>query len=199
MPEGLEKDLRPDDMADLLAFLEGSGRPRRRSRVIVLGWSSPAPTGRSSLIAADAEIRGDRLVFEPEHGNLGCWMAANDRAAWMFDVVRPGKYSVWLDWACPNAAAGNALDINLGGQHLRYAVGGTGTRDDYSLTSIGELDLPEGQCRLEVRPRSPQECPAGPRRIELRPDKPPPGSASSSARPDGRVCSYSPRPRCPSR
>ena len=54
-----------------------------------------------SLSAADAEIYGDRLIFETAHNNLGYWMAANDRAVWRFEVASLGKYAVWLDWAWP--------------------------------------------------------------------------------------------------
>ena len=129
MPEGLEKDLTPRDMADLIAFLEGIGPPPKTFAGNHPCLVKPGPDGTIVLSAADAEIYGDRLVFEPAHGNLGYWMAANDRAVWTFEVARPGKYAVWLDWACPDDAAGNVLEIHLGGQqiHIRSAAPGRGT------------------------------------------------------------------------
>ena len=190
MPEGLEKDVSPRDMADLLAYLEGSGSPPKsfagnRPRMV-----KPSPDGTIVLLAADAEIRGDRLVYEPKHGNLGFWMAANDRATWRFDVAQPGKYAVWLDWACPHDAAGNALEINLGDQQIRHVVGGTGTWDDYALQRVGELELPAGPCRLEVRPCTPpRNALLDLRRIELRPRKPAPKAASNSPAPADDACS----------
>jgi hypothetical protein len=179
MPEGLEKDVSPRDLANLLAFLESSGSPPKtfagnRPRLV-----KPSPDGTLVLIAADAEVRGDRLVFEAKHGNLGYWMAANDRATWNFEVSRPGKYAVWLDWACPNENAGNTLEINLGDQQIHYVVSGTGTWEDYALRRIGELELPPGSCRLEVRPVAPlHNALLDLRRIELRPGRPAPRAAA---------------------
>ena len=189
MPEGLEKDVTSRDLADLLAFLEGSGSPPKtfagnRPRVI-----KPGPDGTIVLTAADAEIRGDRLVFEAKHGNLGFWMAANDRATWRFEVEEPGKYAVWLDWACPNDAAGNPLEINLGGQQIHHVVGGTGTWDDYAIRRIGELELAAGPCRLEVRPSAPpRNALLDLRRIELRPRKPTAKAASSPTDQTDEAC-----------
>ena len=108
MPEGLEKDLTPRDLADLLAFLEGS----RLAAQDVRGKPSPGgqaqPDGTIVLIAADAEIHGDRLVFEAEVRQPR--LLDGRQRSRRLDVrggIEPGQYAVWLDWACPNDAAGN--------------------------------------------------------------------------------------------
>ena len=119
MAEGLEKELTQRDMADLLAFLDGVDPPPKAFQGNHPRLVKPGPDGTISLSAADAEIYGDRLIFETAHNNLGYWMAANDRAVWRFEVAAPGKYAVWLDWACPNDAAGNVLEIHLGSQRIR--------------------------------------------------------------------------------
>jgi putative membrane-bound dehydrogenase-like protein len=173
MPEGLEKDLTHRDMADLIAFLEGVGPPPKQFPGNHPRRVKPEADGRIVLGAPDAEVYGDRLAFEPRYGNLGYWMAGNDRAAWTFEVTEPGKYAVWLDWACANETAGNMLEINLGGQQIHYQVRGTGTWDDYSMKKVGDLDLAAGTNRLEVRPASaPRNALLDLRRIELRPRQP---------------------------
>ena len=172
MPEGLEKDLTVRDTADLLAFLDGfdphpktipGNHPRR---------VSPGPDGKITLNAADAEIYGNRLIFDTAHNDLGYWMAANDRAVWRFEAAGPGKYSAWLECSCCNYAAGNVLEIHLGNQRLQHKVEGTGTWDHYCWGQIGVLELSKGTNRLEVRPAvAPQNELMDLRCIELRPLK----------------------------
>jgi hypothetical protein len=157
-------------MADLIAFIEGIDPPPKTFKGNRPRLVKPGPDGTITLSAADAEIYGDRLIFETAHNDLGYWMAANDRAVWRFEVARPGKYAVWLDWACANDAAGNLLEIHLGSQRIEHQVGGTGTWDHFSWNKIGELDLPGRTNRLEVRPAAaPRNALLDLRCIELRP------------------------------
>jgi putative membrane-bound dehydrogenase-like protein len=170
MPEGLEKDLTLRDMADLIAFIQGVDPPPKPFQGNHPHPVKPGPDGTITLNAADAEVYGDRLVFEAAKNDLGYWMAANDRAVWRFDVAGPGKYSVWLDWACSNDAAGNVVEIHLGNQRIQYKVGGTGTWDHYSWNRIGDLELSGSENRLEVRPAAaPKNELLDLRCIELRP------------------------------
>ena len=86
----------------------------------------------------------------------------------------PGKYAVWLDWACPADSVGNVLEINLGAQQIHYQVSSTGTWDDYAMKMIGVLDLAPGVNRIEARPFAPpRNALLDLRRIELRPRTPP--------------------------
>jgi putative membrane-bound dehydrogenase-like protein len=189
MPEGIEKDLTHRDVADLVAFLLGVGPPPKTIAGNRPRRVQPEPDGRLVLAAPDAEIYGDRLVFEPHYGNLGYWMSASDRAAWSFEVTEPGKYALWLDWACANDSAGNLLEINLGGQQIHYHVSGTGTWDDYAMKKIGDLELRAGLNRLEVRPAAaPRNALLDLRRIELRPHRPA-RKTTSTAPGAGDVCS----------
>jgi putative membrane-bound dehydrogenase-like protein len=150
MPEGLEKDLKPKDLADLLAFVAATGPPPKR----VAGNRPERVRARADgvivLRASSAEVFGDMLTFEAKYGNLGYWSAPNDRAAWTFDVPRAGRYAVWLDWACADGSAGQTLTLTAPSQRLEHKVAGTGTWDDYRSVKAGELSLPPGPNRLEV-------------------------------------------------
>jgi hypothetical protein len=190
MPEGLEKDLSLRDVADLIAFLEGIEPPPKTFKGNHPRLVKAGPGGTITLSAADAEIYGDRLIFEARHGNLGYWMAANDRAVWRFEAAGPGKYAVWLDWACAHDSAGNVLEIHLGSQRIQHQVGGTGTWEDYSWKKLGDLALTAGTNRLEVRPAAaPRGALFDLRRIELRPLEPVLGAAPFSPDGAGDVCS----------
>jgi putative heme-binding domain-containing protein len=153
MPDGLEKDLPPQAMADLFAFLRGSAPAIRRNvfpgnhpEVI-----KPGADGVLLLPATKAEIYGMRLVFETEYQNLGYWNDDQDHAVWTVDVPQAGKYSVWLDYACHPNTAGNLFLIETGGQKLTGKVAGTENWDTYRQSQAGEVTLAAGQQRLTMR------------------------------------------------
>jgi hypothetical protein len=157
MPEGLENDLTPRDLADVIAFVaRGADRPRNfdgnRPRDV-----EPAADGTIRLAASSAEIYGTSLVFETTNENLGYWSGADDRAAWAFRVDRAGTYSVSMEWACADESAGNTFLIRVGPRTIGGLVGGTGagTWANYRSIFLQELDLPAGRHRLEFRPQAP--------------------------------------------
>ena len=152
MPEGVEKDLSPESIADLIAFLKTTGPPPKSIAGNHPERVGPGPDGKIVLRAETAEISGDTLTFEALHGNLGFWSAKNDRAAWRFDAARPGRYSVWLDWACDDRTAGNTLVLNVGKERLETKVSGTGSWETYRKAAIGEITLTDGPQRLEISP-----------------------------------------------
>ncbi|MCB9875521.1 MAG: neutral/alkaline non-lysosomal ceramidase N-terminal domain-containing protein, partial [Planctomycetaceae bacterium] len=73
MPEGLERDLSPRDLADVLAYISRFETPFKQ-----FAGNQPRPietneAGELRLSAATAEIRGNEIVFEQPFGNIGYW------------------------------------------------------------------------------------------------------------------------------
>ncbi|MFO0907886.1 MAG: c-type cytochrome [Isosphaeraceae bacterium] len=170
MPEGLEKDLTPKDMADLIAYVS-SGEPAPRSmegnRPAIV---APMPEGVLRFTAATAEIRGPSLVMETQHGNLGYWQSAGDRATWRFEKARAGRYEVWLEWACPPETARQALALTTDADRLDLAVPPTRSWDDYRLARVGTLTLAGSSGRIDAFAPAPLKGPLlDLRLIELRP------------------------------
>ncbi len=159
MPEGVEKDIPPDDLADLLAFVAtGGARPKNvpgNTPTIV----EQAADGSIRLPASSAEIYGDRLTFETENGNLGYWQGADDRASWTFLVETPGIFTVSMEWACPEANAGQAFILRVDGHDRRNLVPPTGGWSVYRSIFIGESQLEPGRHRLELVPAGPLNGP----------------------------------------
>jgi putative heme-binding domain-containing protein len=157
MPEGLEKDLQPQDMADLLAYLRSPG-----ARLKAKSFAGNKPElvraekdGSLSLLATNAEIHGPTLVYEAPYRNLGFWSKPADRAVWEIEVPKGGKYTVWMDWACPPASAGNTYRIEAGSATLRGKVASTGAWETYRQTKVGELTLEAGRQRVGMRADGP--------------------------------------------
>ncbi len=154
MPEGLETELTPAALADLAGFIRSNvPLPARKTfpgnepRTIV-----PQDSGVLVLTPATAEIYGPTIVLEAQHGNLGWWSSAEDRAIWTVDVPARGTYTVTLEWACDRAAAGHRLVIDGGLTPLVHPVTATAGWDDYQSRQIGTIELEAGPRRLTFRP-----------------------------------------------
>lgn len=156
MPEGMEKDLAPEQVTDLVAFLRSQRLPHK-----VFAGNQPevvrpeALRGELWLLASQAEIYGPTLVMEPQFSNLGFWGSEGDHAIWSIDLDEPGEFSVWLDYACDQQVAGNGYAIEIGGTELTGTIESTGTWEAYRQVRCGKVALTAGQHRLIVRPLGP--------------------------------------------
>jgi putative heme-binding domain-containing protein len=153
MPDGLEKDLSAQELADVMAHVRGAGGVAKPK---VFEGNKPelvkvADDGSLKLTAANAAIYGPSLVLEKQYGNLGWWSSADDRASWTVAVPKAGRYEVWLDFACDNGAAGNPFVIESGRARLTGKVAGTGSWDKYKQAQVGTLALEAGEHSVTMR------------------------------------------------
>jgi putative membrane-bound dehydrogenase-like protein len=151
MPEGIERDVSPAAMADLLAYLASVGSPAKK-----LPGNAPAVvrpvSGRLTLRAADAEIRGEQITFETEFGNAGYWHGAKDHVTWRVDLPAAATFDVHLDYACDPGSAGNRFAVDGGTPTVRGTVADTGGWASYRTVKVGTVALPAGPGRVVVRP-----------------------------------------------
>ncbi len=151
MPEGLEKDVSPRELADVIAFVQSSGPPPKKFDGNQPEAVTADASGTLKLLATNAEIYGKTLVFEPPFKNLGYWGSVDDRAVWTINVSKPGKHSIRMNYACDNSTAGNEVVFEVAGQSVRAKIVGTGSWENYQTAILGELNLSAGQHRLTVR------------------------------------------------
>jgi putative membrane-bound dehydrogenase-like protein len=157
MPEGLEKDLPPQELADVMAHVRGAA-PVVRPKTFAGNKPEtvkPAPDGSLKLTAATAAIYGPSLVMEAQFGNLGWWESADDRAVWTVAVPAACRYEVWLDYACDNSSAGNTFVIESGRARLTGKVVSTGKWGVYRSVQIGTLGLETGERTVTMRSEGP--------------------------------------------
>jgi putative heme-binding domain-containing protein len=155
MPEGLEKDLRPADVADIIAHVRANvPLPQRKE----FEGNSPAlitaaADGSFLLTASACEIYGTTLVLEKQYGNLGWWSSLDDQAAWTVDVKRAGKFAVEFDYACDQSVAEiNLWRFDAGPISISGKVVSTGGWDKYVQSRFGEIELAAGKQRVVLRP-----------------------------------------------
>jgi putative heme-binding domain-containing protein len=153
MPEGLEKDLSPADVADVIAFLNATSSPPKTFEGNKPSVVRAGDDGTIRLPATAAEIYGSSLVFEPRHENLGYWSSADDRAAWTFEAAEAGVYEIFTDYAAASDVSGNHFDVRVGELSVEGIATSTGTWNDYRRRQrVGEITLAKGRNRLEVVP-----------------------------------------------
>jgi putative heme-binding domain-containing protein len=153
MPEGLEKEIKPQDLADLIAQVRSVG-PQQKPKTFE--GNKPqlvraADDNSLILLASTCEIYGSTLMLEKQYGNLGYWTSQDDHAIWSAKVAKAGKYAVWLDWACDDASAGKKFLLQAGPNQLIGNVASTDSWDTYRQAKVGEILLPAGQQRLTFR------------------------------------------------
>jgi putative membrane-bound dehydrogenase-like protein len=153
MPEGLEKEIKPQEMADLFAFVRSVG-PQVKPKVFK--GNKPelvkAKGGVLLLTAKNAEIYGKNLVFEEKNENLGYWDTDDGQAIWTVDVPKSGRYSVVVHYSCVKESAGKSFVLQAGSNQLTGKVTSTGSWDTFQEMEAGSIVLSAGQQRLSMRP-----------------------------------------------
>jgi putative heme-binding domain-containing protein len=150
MPVGVEKELPPQALADVIAYLGGFRPPHKTFPGNKPELIEVRDDGSIRFPATAARIYGPSIVFEQQYGNLGYWSSPEDRAAWDFSAPAAGEYRVSLDFACDASAAGNSLVLSVAGQKLSFKVPSTGSWDTYQGKEIGRIKLAKGPAELTV-------------------------------------------------
>lgn len=155
MPEGLERDLTPQDIADVIAYVAGFDSPPKslpgnKPRLIEAN-----DAGEFHLVAAAAELRGGSILFEAPFQNIGYWHGEADRVSWKVQVASAGTYDLYLDWACANDSAGNRFRIDGLAEPISGVVPGTGGWDRYRQRQVATIQLATGRQMITVRPDGP--------------------------------------------
>ena len=151
MPEGLERDLSPQDLADVLAYVSQFDTPFKQFAGNQPQVVAANEAGELRLSAASAEIRGNEIVFEQPFGNLGYWHAEADRATWQVENAKSGSFDVYLDFACANESAGNRYRVDGLTTILRGDVPATGGWDKYQQLRVGTVALTAGRQMISLR------------------------------------------------
>ena len=155
MPEGLEKDLDPQSVADLIAALqeqypEPKKFPDNAPRKVEVNAA-----GELTLSTDTCSIYGRSIQLEKRYGNLGMWSGVDDMAVWKIEIPAAGKYEATIEWACEPSTAGNQAQLVTADGRLLFKVESTGSWDNYKTTSIGKISLRSGVQRIRVQSAGP--------------------------------------------
>ena len=166
MPDGLEKDLTQQDLADLLAYLrESTGEVQGPAKTFAANEPrlvEPDDAGRLLLLATNGSIFGNQIVFEAPFRNIGYWHDETDHVTWSVRTPAETQFDVWMVYACDPGSAGSAYRLEGAQDPLRGEVPGTAGWSDYRKVLVGSVTLPAGERQLTMRPdarlRGPALC-----------------------------------------
>jgi putative membrane-bound dehydrogenase-like protein len=150
MPEGLEKELSIQAVADVMAFVQSAGRPPKQFPGMTARTVTQGTDGVVELPASAARIYGPSIVFEQKYKNLGYWQHVDDYAAWDFTVEKGGKFNVEFDYAVEASTANGQIKFTHGKSVISAKVPSTGTWDDYKTWRLGTLSIAAGQSTVTV-------------------------------------------------
>ena len=153
MPEGLERELKPQDLADVLTFLREKVQPAKSFPGNEPKVLQADEMGAVMLPAQHARIYGPSIVFEEKYQNLGWWSNPKDHAIWNFVVEQPGTYRVILDYARNPGGESGIVELIIGNEKLSAPVKATESWDDYVDLDMGRVTLQAGRWELVARPQ----------------------------------------------
>ncbi len=152
MPEGLEKDFSPEDLADLLAFVSLEWKPARAFAGNLPKTVSQRADGRIDFPASAAEIFGEKIVYETDSPfrNLGFWQGPSDHAQWKFNADKGLRVDIYLDYSCDVASAGNEFAIEIGVQRITGSVLSTGAWSQYVVRKVAATEIEQGLGQFKI-------------------------------------------------
>jgi arylsulfatase A len=115
-----------------------------------------SPEGTISLAAADVQVHGKNIRYEPEpHKNVvGYWTEVDDWAEWKLEVPEDGDYEIELQYGCGGGNGGSRVAIICGGHASEFTVKDTGHFQNMIYEPIGTWSLKKGETILQVRPKT---------------------------------------------
>jgi arylsulfatase A-like enzyme len=97
------------------------------------------------------------------------WASPDDRITWSVEVATPGRYEAVVNYTCPAADVGSAVELSLNGatwagtvaeahdpplrgkEHDRVSRAGESYVKDFKPLSLGVVELPKGRGSLTLR------------------------------------------------
>jgi putative heme-binding domain-containing protein len=156
MPERLEANLAPQQMADLFAFIRANGPQTPATVVHAPALVRPEADRSLRLLARQAEIRAVKVHFDGQQDCL-VWHAGEpqDHIAWEAEVSKAGPYQAFIQWTQTPEYADNPFAIECGPSRRSAKFPSTGGWRMWQRRSFGQLDLPAGRQRIVLRPDGP--------------------------------------------
>lgn len=156
MPEGLELNKTPQQLADLFAFIASSSAAPREVEGNLPSVVRADQTGVLHLTAQTCEIHAPQITVG---GDYLVWFydGPNDHVAWTVDVASPAAYEVWIEWAQIDEYADNPIVIEVAGgsSRIETRLPSTGGWGAWGHRRFGTLQLSAGTHKILLYPHGP--------------------------------------------
>ena len=105
------------------------------------------------LQAEHARTNGPSVRLNPKVKALAWWKTPRDQALWKIKGLKPGRYSVELDYSAPDSCAGQEFKVSVNGKTaLKNKVISSSGWGKFTMRQIGEITVRREDCDLAVSP-----------------------------------------------
>jgi putative heme-binding domain-containing protein len=143
MPEGLEAELNPQQMADLLAFLSAEGDVLK---------IRAEESGELSLTANRGIVSGASAYYNPESGAIE-WIRPGDSIEWTAYDLKPGIFDIFGDASLKEDYQGRPFTLHMNDTFVTGAVPYSRGMDRFRKRKFGNIEIvsetPKAVFRLE--------------------------------------------------
>ena len=159
MPEGLDRLITPQQLTDLLDFLQQQKLPWKvfkgnQPQTVVAEVLEPV-----ALRATEAEIRGKEILFEEPFQNVGFWHHAEDSVSWSVRTGARGSWDLYLEYSCASQLDGQILAVSVGEKQWTIPIAQTNQWSDYKSLKVGTVELDATEHRVVLQAGSPLRGP----------------------------------------
>jgi putative membrane-bound dehydrogenase-like protein len=153
MPEGVEENLSPAQLADIVAFIQTNPPSPKNFKGNTPALISRGTDGVYALTAENGAIfGGPDMEYRPRFGAVGGWSSQADRVEWEIEIAEGGTFGVMLTWTSPPGAAGTPWRLTDGAATIDGALESTGGWEHFELRDVGMITLQTGRRRLQFSP-----------------------------------------------
>jgi len=133
------------------------------------------------LKAIEAEIHGQIARYEEPSDCIGFWMVREDYVSWTCDVMKPGRFSVAITYACAPGNGGSQYTVGVEapavdsepseapGSKIADTVKPTGGWSSFITEAPGEIELSAGRHKIAVRALTMQSAVMNLQQVKLSP------------------------------
>jgi hypothetical protein len=107
------------------------------------------------LQAEHARTNGGSVRINSKVKALAWWKTSKDQALWKIEKLKPGRYSVKLEYAAPDSCAGQEFSLSANGQiALKKKVISSGGWGKFKTSLIGEISIEKAATDIAISPAS---------------------------------------------
>ena len=84
--------------------------------------------------------------------SIGYWTNIEDSLRWQLNITRAGRFKIEIIFACPQDQAGSRMELEAGGQKMRFTINATQAWYNFKTVTIpGFMTLNTGKQRVTLR------------------------------------------------
>ena len=155
MPEGLGGAMDPQQLADLISFIQTARPPRKEFAGNEPLLIAAGDNGRLGLLSSMGALYGPTIRFSTRYRQLENWRSPQDEVVWQVDVPTAGHYRVEVDASVDSGVPDNTFQIVAPAAKVTGDTPLTRNENDFRVREYGTIELSAGRQEISMRAAGP--------------------------------------------